>query len=227
MWCSKGRNITMDNKAKELADKINRATRLGQIARIFSEIEESTELTNLEKMNLNYLIKMKSERGFDKPLFEEETKEAEPPKKTAHNKECDELYSLLFVANEGHFHTVVSRDPEKFMDRVIKCINDIPDWMKDMIENWDDLRHYMPRFSLDDDMYWATDHMPIMKGDIEKSIAEVEENIIETVRGGINWGYFDLLRRTIHGIQLIYDNEEEIKKIVMEAKRKQAAGENK
>jgi len=111
----------------------------------------------------------------------------------------------------GH-PSLLERDFEKYMDRVIKLFNNIPEDLKEIIEKWEEYDHL--QFKFGSDLYWKTDHMFLLKRDIKRIIERVEEEIQKYYHNDeIDFGFLDLVRRGLHGLELLYDNEGEIRRL--------------
>ena len=76
---------------------------------------------------------------------------------------------------------------------------------------------------MDDDLYWRTDHMNILRGDFKKVLDEAEGAIRKYYKeDDVDWAFLDLIRRTLHAIELMVDHYDEIRTYIEDTKNTEA-----
>ena len=208
-------------KAKGLYDRIQKSTRLTEIAVIKDQIDSDPEFNALDKMNLGGMISMRIRELSEGVLKDMEAevsgRDAEPEAPTDPSKsEVSTLYTLFFSATSGHI-SLVKRDFEKYMDRVLAVLK-LPEQYAVLLNEWAEYRYHGEKLTLQDGFYWTVDHMGILPGDI-KRVQDQAEGAIRTYYkdDDLDWGYLDLIRRTLHAIELLEDNYNEIRAYVDQA----------
>ncbi len=137
-------------------------------------------------------------------------------------EEAHRLYMIFFTAANGH-PSILDRDFEKYIDRV-SAILSLNDDLHQLLKDWDEYEHYGKKFEVGEDFYWKSDHMNLVIGDIKMIKEQAESRIADWHRDGdMEWDFLDLVRRTLHGIELTCENYEEIREYIEGAKAK--AGE--
>jgi len=222
-------------KAKAIYERIKSAERLGQLAIINTEIEEEPDFNTIDRMNLGVLLRTKmryftdsiidqtleaikedQERARDDALYPEPDLE---DKRSSYRIKVGQLYTLFFVAAGGHL-SLVKRNFEKYMDEVTSVIKGLPQKYEDLLDDWEEYRWKGRNLSPDDDLYWHTDHMTIIRGDFKKILKESEGAIHKYYKeDDVDWGFLDLIRRTLHAVELMIDHYDEIRTYIEDAKK--------
>ena len=219
-------------KAMAIYERIKSADRVGQLAIINAEIVNDSDFNGLDRMNLDHLITTRMEelnsRVLDN-LEEEITKKIEEQAEESgrainltnvFEKDISRLYSLYFIAAEGHPSELL-RNFEGYMDDVLRMFKIMPEKYNELLDDYDKYRMYGKRLSLDDDLYWHTDHMVIIRGDIKKVQDQAEMMIAQYYKTeDYNWGFLDLVRRVLHAIELMINHYDEVRVYVDEAKKR-------
>lgn len=216
-------------KAKALYDRIQATTRVVELATIQQQIENDPEFNAIDKMNMGYMVSTRMSKLQEDVLENIEKEfsgemEAEPLDSTevdgnSVQQEAHRLYMLFFAASQGH-PSLVKRNFEKYMDRVSAVLK-LPEKYVTLLQEWDEHRYHGRKLTLEDPFYWITDHMTILPNDIKRVQERTEEEIRKFYReDDVDWGFLDLVRRTLHAIELIADNYDEIRVYVDEAKKR-------
>ncbi|MBA7490019.1 hypothetical protein ES702_00553 [subsurface metagenome] len=221
-------------KAKAIYERIQSADRLVQLAMINKEIEEDPDFNALDKMNLGSIINLKmrdfTEGTLDKAIEVIKEDRAKPndalypepdpeDKRSPYRQKVGQLYTTFFVAAGGH-PSLVKRNFERYMDEVTSVIKRLPQKYEDLLDDWEAHRWNGRHLSLDDDLYWHTDHMTIIRGDFKKILEEAEEAIRKYYKeDDVDWGFLDLIRRTLHAVELMIDHYDEIRAYIEDAKK--------
>ena len=223
-------------KAKAIYERIQKSDRVAQLAVINQEIEDDPDFNALDKMNLGSMVNMKM-KSFTEGVLDKVNQvliEVEPEKgiealypdqdqndkRSPYRIRVGQLYTMLFVASSGHPSKVI-RNFERYMDDVSSVFKNLPDKYNEILDDWDEHRWNGRDLKLDDDLYWHADHMTILRGDIKRVQSQSEEAIQNYYKtGDVDWAFLDLLRRTIHAIELIIDNYDDLKTYIDDAKER-------
>ena len=222
-------------KAKELYERIQATSRVVELATIKMQIDNDPEFNALDKMNMGHFVTTRM-RELNENALNNMKKEVLGEVMTAPEAEVDpidelevkgdyvqqeahRLYTLFFAAASGH-PSLVKRNFEKYMDRVIAVFK-LPEKYTVLLQEWDKYQYQGRRLSLEDPFYWLSDHMTILPGAIKRVQDQTEASIHRFYKeDDVDWGFLDLVRRTLHAIELMADNYEEIRAYVDEAKKK-------
>lgn len=220
-------------KAMALYSRINSTTRVVELAVIQQQIENDPEYNDLDRMNMGRLVSMRMRKIQEGVLqnFEDEIRDQiNPPEPEEADilakipatgdytqQESHRLYQIFFAAAEGH-PSIVTRNFEKYMDRALAVMK-LPEKYTTLLEEWDEHHYHGKKLTLDDAFYWTVDHMTILPGDIKRVQDRAEEEIRKYYReDDVDWGFLDLVRRTLHAIELLTENYDEIRAYVDDAK---------
>ena len=218
-------------KAVALFNRIKDTSRVVELATIQQQIDNDPEYNALDKMNMGRLVAMRMDelgkgllqRVEDEVLGRNEEPEEEDPLARIEatgdytQQESHRLYQIFFAAAEGH-PSLVKRNFEKYMDRVLAVMK-LPEKYTALLQEWDDYEIYGKKLTLEDAFYWSTDHMTILPNDIKRVQDRAEEEIRKYYRDDdVDWGFLDLVRRTLHAIELMTENYDEIRDYVDDAK---------
>ncbi len=219
-------------KAMTLYKRIQGTSRLVELALIQQQIDEAPEYNSLDKMNMGRMVRMRMQqiekemlKNLDDEILGQNDEPEEDPLKTLGTtgdhteQEAQRLYTLFFAATSGH-PSLVKRDFEKYMDRV-SAVMKLPEKYTTLLKEWDEYHYHGKKLTLEDAFYWTVDHMSILPGDIKQVQERAEEEIRKFYRtDDVDWGFLDLIRRTLHAIELMAQNYDEIRAYVDEAKNK-------
>lgn len=219
-------------KAKALYERIQSADRVGQLTAVFAEIQDDPEFDAMDKMNLGHFVTMRMKEmssrvldNLEKEVTEKIKEQDEEPEKAisltnVFEKDISRLYSLYFVAAEGHASELL-RNFEGYMDDVLRMFKIMPEKYNQLLDDYEEYRMYGKHLSPDDDLYWHKDHMGIIRGDIKKIQRQAEGMIAKYYKTeDYDWGFLDLVRRALHAIELMVDHHDEIRVYVDEAKKR-------
>lgn len=218
-------------KAKAIYERIKSAERIVQLAVINKEIEEDPDFNELDRMNLGVLLRTKmryfTDSVIDKTLEaikEDQVRddalypEPDPDdKRSPYRRKVGQLYTIFFVAAGGHL-SLVKRNFERYMDEVTGIIKGLPEKYNSLLDDWEKYNWDGKHLNLEDDLYWHTDHMTLIRGDFKKILKESEGYIQKYYKeDDVDWGFLDLIRRTLHAVELMIDHYDEIKTYIDDA----------
>lgn len=222
-------------KAMILYKRIQGTSRVVELAIIKEQIDNDPEYSPLDKMNMGSMVRMRMDqlgkealqRFDDEALGRNEVSEEAPlaglkVSGDHTEQEASRLYTIFFAAAEGH-PSLVERDFEKYMDRV-SAVMKLPEKYTTLLMEWGEYQYHGKKLTLEDEFYWIVDHMSILPGDIKNVQDRAEEEIRNFYRTtNVDWGFLDLIRRTLHAIELMAQNYDEIKAYIDDAKVSQAS----
>ena len=135
-------------------------------------------------------------------------------------EEINAVYTQFFVASSYGGHVgQMKRDFEKFLDRAISICDNLP---PEILQAWIDHDKYRvggKPLTMQDSLYWSLDHMALTPGDIKDMKAQTEARIRDWYKDEhLEWGFLDLVRRTMHGIKIVMEDYENVRTWLDEAK---------
>ena len=136
-------------------------------------------------------------------------------------EEINAVYTQFFVASSYGGHVgLMRRDFEKFLDRAISICDNLPPEIPQAFADHSEYRWGGKNLTMQDSLYWSTDHMAITPSDIEDVKNQAEARIRDWYGDNeqLDHGFLDLVRRTMHGIKIVMEDYENVRQWLDEAK---------